>query len=478
MFTLIGDKLVRTPPPNQGDVKVAANETGEKVLNSSLIDLGEGAVQDAPTPGPSQSTGDRQDDANASEVPPAAPSDQNEKVLELVAELVRTHTTSSNIPVKRLEEILAQLGIASVTPQLPPQAQPQRQPQPQLQLQLQQPQPQPQLYPSPLPQAQPQQFAHAQPQAVQGFTAHPFYFNQPHEQFRYPLSQPPSLAPPQPTVWPQQPIANPFDNPPIGIGAVNARVQPPPIDKEHIDLWLVRLESWFNNNQVRSDNQRFHILTTLLDTQLISLVYDATQSPPETGKYDFLKAAVRDALEESRHKRFQRLLHGQGLGDQRPSHRLNELKRLAQNGLTMNDNLLRHIWIAQLPSEAQAILAVSSDQTLPSLAKLADDVVEGLSSRTIAAASQREHASSEPDYIRHLRKAVENLTADVVSLKKRDRSRSNTRHPGKGHKKSDRSPSPSPAKLKNDLCWYHYKYGEDARNCQTTCSRYEEMSKN
>lgn len=285
--------------------------------------------------------------------------------------------------------------------------------------------------------------------------------------------------------WPgQAPLANPYDlghqghQPPF-INAVNARVQPPPMDKDYIDLWFVRLESWFKNHQVKSDNQQLYILTTLLDSQLLAQVYDAAENPPNTGKYEHLKGAVQNALEDSKFKKYQKLLHGGDLGDQRPSHRLNELKRLANDGLNMNEGLLKHIWLSHLPSEAQAILAVSGDQNLSALAKLADNVVEGLSSRPHVAAVRHPEPmqTTESDLVRQLLKAIDGMSTELKAIRRDGRSRSKSRQE-RNTKSRSPSPSPTPGKKRYDTCWYHLKFGEEARNCLPDCKHYDTFSKN
>lgn len=264
-----------------------------------------------------------------------------------------------------------------------------------------------------------------------------------------------------------QPIMNPFEQYP-SIHAVSTKMQPPPMNRECIDLWFLQLDAWFKNNAVRSDNQQFQILTTLMDSQLLAHVYDAVINPPTQGKYENLRCALQTALADSKFKKYQKLLNGGELGDQRPSHRLNELRRLTNDGLALDDGLLKHIWLNHLPSEAQAILAVSVDQSLDSLARLADGVVESLSARQIAAVNLKQPNVEEPAYIAEIKKSIEKLNSEIKSI--RSRSKSRTRSKSKG-----RSDTSDKDKNHYTHCWYHHKFGDSSRKCQPYCTRYDEF---
>lgn len=419
MFTRELARMNRTPPPP--DAHASTSKAPNR--NASLIDLDEDNQSNA--------SNEDQSDKQRTDWCPTEHA-RSRSVLERVAQLVQKYGANDNIPAARLHELLSTIGREQAEP-------------------------------------------HDRPITPAGTTINHYQpppdFNPQAAAYRQPNAQ-------QQMIWQTQPnIYNPYGfHSSSSVNAVNARVQPPAMDKDYIDLWLVRLESWFSNNQVRSDNQQFHILTTLLDSQLLAQVFEAVSTPPATGKYTHLKTAVKSALEESKFKRYQKLLHGGELGDQKPSHRLNELKRLACDGLAMNDSLLKHIWLNHLPCEAQAILAVSGDQTLGALAKLADNVVEGLSTRHVAAITHTdEKRSEEPDYVKQLRKAIDKISAEVKTLQKTGRSRSTTRNSSKQKKGAT---SPSPEKKKHDQCWYHFKFGDEARNCQPTCERFESFSKN
>lgn len=473
---------------NQNLDSMASNNTSTH--DTSLIDLGEGAVggseqeQHAP---PNTADAERQQMAQQQQPSPeqlqaqphpkpTAPT--SSYVLDRVAQLVQSYGTSDNIPVTRLEELLR---MATLLPQIQLPAPTQQQEQVPDQFQAQpQLQDMPQLQFQARTQPPPNQVSQ-QPRQAQVNLQHQ------NQQFFYPhLAQPnwfgiPPWALPQPpadhgaALNTQQPVVNPFEN--LAPHMVSARVHPPAMDKEFIDLWLLRLESWFNNMGVRSDEQQFEILKTLLDSQLLAQVYDAARFPPAEGKYLNLKSAIKTALEESKSARYQRLIHGGDLGDQKPSHRLNILKRLANDGLTMNESLLKTIWLSHLPPEAQAILAVSQDQSLQALARLADNVVEGLSSKGISAINSANHSAdtSEPPFIKTLIKAIEKMASEIKGLKNIGRSRSQSR---RSTKSRESSTSPGPAKRPTDVCFYHHTFGDDARNCRSSCKYFDEFSKN
>lgn len=430
--------------------------------------------------------------ANPTLSPPENEATRANYVVDRLIEILQQPRASNETPVERLEELLQILHIT-------PNHQNPHETAQQVRQQNGNPPPVTQA-PGTSQQEQPQaqhalQFHQRQQQASQTRQIAQNVVSMPHQMYFQPVApqffqgngQPGFNAsflqqqiPQQQGVPANQVIGNPFDRVPQAHAPI-IRVPPPGIDKEEIDLWFIRLEAWFSHNNIHVDQQRFHILTTLLDSTTLAQVYTEANFPPEHNKYATLQKALKVALEESKTKRYQRLLHGTELGDQRPSHRLNELKRLASNGLTMNESLLKHIWLNHLPSEAQAILAATSDQSLGNLAKLADGVVESLSLKHVSAIRQNSEHEQEPEYVRDLRKSIQKMANEIKSLRKhaksRDSSEETPRERSRNREKTQnrqRSPTPS-ARKHYTQCWYHFKFGENARNCESQCEYWPEF---
>lgn len=252
------------------------------------------------------------------------------------------------------------------------------------------------------------------------------------------------------------------------IDAISFKMQPPQMNKDCLDLWFVQLEHWFKNNNIRADLTKFNTLVGLLEHTQMTHVLGTVMNPPEKDKYDTLKSVMLSTLADSQQQRYQKLINAGELGDQKPSFRLNELRRLA--GGEMSDLLLKQIWLNQLPSEIRAVLAVCQDIDLNRLAKKADDIMEGFSSKRVAIVTQQKLKEEEPAYICELRRAVEQLQGELKTIRSRSKTPSNSRRSSSNGKKES-------SKSSNDVCWYHRKFGDKSRKCQRPCKLAEEFAK-
>lgn len=124
-------------------------------------------------------------------------------------------------------------------------------------------------------------------------------------------------------------------------------------------------------------------------------------------------------------------------------------------------SFLKELFLQCLPSNVRMVLASTNDGTSrDQFAQLADNIVE-VAAPSVSAVP----ASSFMD-------EMEQLRSEVVSLKKLIQSLSSAsqrRRPSLSH---GRSPSPArPCSLPDtSLCWYHQKFGEDAKKCRLPCS--------
>jgi len=192
------------------------------------------------------------------------------------------------------------------------------------------------------------------------------------------------------------------------------------------------------------------------DMDIVAEVSDFTANPPQYGKYEAFKTRVLRTFQDSEEKRLKTLLHEE-LGDQRPSRFLKRLKELAEDNAS--DELLKLMWTQRLPLNMQIILAVCGDD-LDKLAIVADKIHDitapSVSSREVAATTTG--TPSLQNQIDEITRRLDHLTSSRQREKPRwrGRSRSSSRirsaSPGFGH------------------CWYHRRFGREARRCLTPCS--------
>lgn len=252
----------------------------------------------------------------------------------------------------------------------------------------------------------------------------------------------------------------------------NAKYPPPKMESEYLQYWFVKLERWFENMNVHNDHAKFNTLVGLIEHRQMTHVLDVVMTPPPVNQYNTLKQAMMTTLSDSQQIRYQKLINAGELGDQKPSFRLNELRRLA--GGDMNDVLMKQIWLNQLPSEIRAVLAVCHDQDLNSLAKKADDVAEGLAPKRVAAVT---HTApfEEPQFVSEIREAIEQIQRELRSpratnTQANNRSRSSNRNRSSSRRRSDSTDTES-------VCWYHRTFAEESQKCRQPCKHFEDFQK-
>ena len=112
----------------------------------------------------------------------------------------------------------------------------------------------------------------------------------------------------------------------------------------------------------------------------------------------------------------------------------------------------------------QAILAGQTECCLDSTSRLVDRICEITPLPTTATIS-----AQTPDKAAGLRERIGELERIMASLRTaRAHSRSYSRH------RRSRTPPASPSR--HDLCWYHRRFGDSARQCTPPCTRQSEDS--
>ena len=127
---------------------------------------------------------------------------------------------------------------------------------------------------------------------------------------------------------------------------------------------------------------------------------------------------------------------------------------LGDNAASIDSSFLRELFLQRMPGNIRMVLASTADTvSLEELATLADKVID-VAAPSIAAVS-----------IPPIPSDVEQLRAEVARLKDVVTSLSKSRLP----RRAGRSPSPRPP-TDPSLCWYHQRFGTDARKCRPPCS--------
>lgn len=238
-------------------------------------------------------------------------------------------------------------------------------------------------------------------------------------------------------------------------------VRPPPFWPEEPALWFSQLEGNFILSGIKDDDTKFYYVTSTLEHRYATEVKDIILSPPRTNKYERLKTELIKRLSASREKEVKQLLQHEELGDRRPSQFLRHLQRLA--GPTVPAEFIKSIWISRLPAAIQPIVVSQKNTDILELADLADNVHEIVPSTPQVAAASASTSSTSLDL---MARQIEQLSRQVMTLTAQNRrSRSKTRQDSR-----DRRQSRSQSNYKRfPICWYHHKYGSQAKWCTKPC---------
>lgn len=140
--------------------------------------------------------------------------------------------------------------------------------------------------------------------------------------------------------------------------ATTVRLPWPTIVRENIELWFLQIDHWFTVNRITSDSTKFSTVVAALDANLLQQIYETVKHPPAAGKYVAVKDAVIKNFTESEQRRAQQFVSGLKLGDKKPSHLLNDLRRIG--GENQDEKLLKVLWLNRLPIQVQTCLAAST----------------------------------------------------------------------------------------------------------------------
>jgi hypothetical protein len=269
--------------------------------------------------------------------------------------------------------------------------------------------------------------------------------------------------------------------------ALSMRV--PPFWRDKPRLWFIAFEA-ATHDLKKGQSQLAQLVIAQLEKQDIEQVSDLLYNPPAENYYDALKRRLISVYEESEGRQFQKLLSEMELGEQKPSQLLRRMRDLAREKVP--ESTLRLMWMNHLPAHVRSVLVVSDSisktAALDELALLADKMLEQTqeisamsTQRAPPSSSHSPHqaapATPQAQDTQYLIEEIRRLSLEVASLRSRPpyqhgrspynrrihRSRSNSRSLSRSH-----------SHRRNDneraFCYYHTRFGKNARKCQSPCT--------
>ena len=291
---------------------------------------------------------------------------------------------------------------------------------------------------------------------------------------------------PQPSQQQQQPIRQPSA---ASGSRPLASFRLPPFAPEEADLWLVQVDCAFDVAGIEDSDKKFKLLVASLPTSVAAQVRDVITL--QSGNYVALSNALRQRLAQSRTSRLENLLRHQQLGDRTPSQLLRDMRsQLTSSGAPAGDNdLLRTLFLQRLPQSTRAALSLLSEATpLGELAEAADRFLEASRpTGTVAAVSAAvagppplptPAAGAETNNAPGLADAIQGLVAVINRLETTNRRleeavfdrRPRSATPGRESRASSASRTRRSRPADTGYCWYHRRFGAQARKCVEPCS--------
>lgn len=223
----------------------------------------------------------------------------------------------------------------------------------------------------------------------------------------------------------------------------------PPFWIRSPEIWFAKVEAQFGTKNVTKDQTKYDHVVSSLDFETAEEIQAILTNPPIENKYDKLKSSLIKTFGKSQSQKDTELLSLNGLGDKRPTALLRKINALNDDPQTLK----RALFLLNIPSEVRSILAGHHILDLEELAEAADRIWE-------TSSSNRGINSFEQDNT-----VVEAVTH--TSTRGKQYQKPSTYKP---HRSSGTPGTPPPSSPQPFVCFYHTKYGPEARRCQPGCS--------
>ncbi|XP_043263930.1 uncharacterized protein LOC122404101 [Colletes gigas] len=161
-------------------------------------------------------------------------------------------------------------------------------------------------------------------------------------------------------------------------------------------LWFLQVEATFNTARITDARTRVDYLVAALDPEVVSSIRDLLTGPRSDDIYDLVKTRIMSAYAASAESRLRQLLKGQVTTEGKPSQILYRLRALDDG--RCDDEVMRSIFLEQMPEMVKTILVAAKVPKLQDLAEMADRICESTSQSSHVAASVnvRDRSNRDP----------------------------------------------------------------------------------
>ncbi|GFQ66487.1 peptidase A2 domain-containing protein [Trichonephila clavata] len=241
-------------------------------------------------------------------------------------------------------------------------------------------------------------------------------------------------------------------------------VKIPPYNFSDPQLWFSTCERTFAlgvSKAITDTGTKFNYIVSNLPPEAAAILRDLIIIPDETDPYGAIKVQLIQRTSESSQQEIRKLLTGEELGDRKPSELLRTLNRRASSH-NVPKELMLELFLLQLPTSVQTILASITPITVEKAAEVADRILE-VSTPNVSLSTNAIASSSENRILQE----IERLNRRVDDLTMRQRT------PERRNNSSSRNPSQNRSfsrSRESRFCWYLRKFQERAKRCNSPCS--------
>lgn len=269
----------------------------------------------------------------------------------------------------------------------------------------------------------------------------------------HPTVEPPSL--PGPTVSNMQ---SPVEVAVTSFGGPTSRL--PQFYRSNPSLWFLQIEAVFATSRVTSPHIRFQAVVSVLELEVLTQVADLLTTD-SADPYTLIKQRLITIYGESETRRIQKLLEDTQLGNQRPSQLYRQMLQLAAN--TVSKEIVRTLWLRNLPVRVQEILAATKQEDIDALTVVADKIMEVEKPPEAYAVFETTSSSTTNEAVLAEIKKLRAEVADLRLQARRSRSQNRRRTSVSGSRSHAASSD-------RGLCFYHRRFGNKASKCTKPCT--------
>lgn len=262
------------------------------------------------------------------------------------------------------------------------------------------------------------------------------------------------------------------------------------------ELWFLHVETQFRMKNITTSSTKYDYTVSALQPETMEIVADILLNPPATNKYENLKNTLLSRSRDTEERRFDALFNKMELGDAKPSELYRQMESLAQGNSLVNNSLLRKLWLNKLPGSIQAcVIAIEGSHSDTEIFSIADRIHDSaLTTKVYALGVNNGNSRTES-----LQQTVENLQNRLNNLELRNSRNNiaNNANPQHGYRRRSFNKNQSNVQQRNrsfsrhrsnsqssnsftrlpqssNQCWYHRKFGANAKKCTLPCTKANE----